>query len=170
VETTLDVELHHQFWESDESARLAALKEAANTGAAVISIDSVDIQSTNVSFVGTIPEAAIDCTNPGSRTEPRLGTFHSTWGAVLRPKVHLGYLVVQHPITFDRCIDSTTSDLARVAVTLKRIFHTVPVTALGPVCCKRCNHPVSAKRLAAIPGTKLCTNCQQSFEEMHHGN
>jgi hypothetical protein len=53
MSTILDVDLHHEFWDGLENARNAAYKEAANTGAAVISVDAVEIEARQVSFIGT---------------------------------------------------------------------------------------------------------------------
>jgi hypothetical protein len=165
MSTILDVELHHEFWEDIDSARNAALKEAANTGGAVVSIESAEVQSHEVCLVGTIPASAINSREQGQTRGPALGSFHSTWGAVLSPSGHLGFLVVRHPITFEPC-STGPHDLCRVAVSLDRAFNTIPNTVLGPVCCKRCRRPIPINRLLAKPGAKLCTACQASNERI----
>ena len=165
MSTIFDVELPHEFWGDIDSARNAALKEAANTGGAVVFVESAEVQSHEVCLVGTISASAIDNREQGQTRGPALGSFHSTWGAVLNPSDLLGFLVVRHPITFEPC-STEADDLCRVAVPLNRTFNTIPNTVLGPVCCKKCRQPIPINRLLAKPGAKLCTACQVSNERI----
>jgi len=35
----------------------------------------------------------------------------------------------------------------------------------GIPCCRNCGEPISPRRLAAIPGVGLCTQCQEEEEK-----
>src|SRR5271165_4224709 len=94
----LDVALKHEFWGSIKDAEGAAFKEAANTGAAIVAVKAIDIEAHRVSFVGVISESAIDGASSAEGGDTCLGTFHTTWGAVLNPAQDLGFLVVRHPV------------------------------------------------------------------------
>jgi len=159
VSTILDVDLNHEFWADLQAARSAANREAANTGGAVVRIEAIEIQAHKISLIGTIPLTAIDRDEGHRERSPSLGSLHTTWGAVLNPSREFGFLVVHHPVTFKPC-SNESDDLCRVAVVLDRTFNTIPNTALGPVCCKKCRQPISRERLLARPGASLCTTCQ----------
>jgi hypothetical protein len=165
----VDVDLHHDFWEDLGAAENAAQKEAANTGAAVICVETIDIRAHEVSFIGTISESAIDREVAPGKKSVSLGRFHTTWGAVLSPTQLLGFLVVHHPISFTSCA-TEIADRRRVAVTLGRTFNTIPTSVLGAVRCRKCQQPISPARLRARPGVHLCTACQASNEETFYGN
>jgi hypothetical protein len=169
MSTILDVDLNHEFWGHLDAARSAAYKEAANTGGAVITIEAAEIQAHAVCFIGTIPESAIDRKAESLGRRTLLGSFHTTWGAVLNPANQIGFLVVHQPVMFEPC-STESGDLCRVAVALERTFNTIPATILGPACCKKCRLPISAERLLARPGARLCTNCQATSERNPNGN
>lgn len=169
MSTILDVDLCHEFWADLGAAEQGAQKEAANTGGAVVCVETIDIRAHEVSFIGSIPECAIDVEVAPEKQSISLGSFHTTWGAVLRPSQLLGFLVVRHPINF-KSYATRVADLRKVAVTLGRTFNTIPTTVLGPVCCRKCQLPISPERLRARPGAHLCTACQASNEETFYGN
>jgi len=169
LSTIFDVLLHHEFWGDMSAAENAAYKEAANTGGAVVRVETVDIQARQVSFIGSIPEFAIDGEVASESRSNLLGSFHTTWGAVMTPGSQLGFLVVRHPLNLESYTPGA-SDLRRIVVTLDRTFNTIQPTVLGPVCCRKCKQPISPQRLRARPGTHLCTACQASNEEIFNGN
>jgi hypothetical protein len=168
MSTILDVDLHHEFWPDLKEARTAALVEAANTGGVVISVDAVEIQPQSVTFIGTVPELALNSASSW-RCGTRLGSLHTTWGSVLRPAGIIGYLVVGHPITC-QSYETKDPDFRRVAIKVDRTFTSIPTAALGPLCCAQCRQPIPSERLRAIPGVRVCVTCQTAREEIHHGN
>jgi len=169
MSTILDVDLCHEFHGHLEAARSAAYMEAANTGGAVICVESAEILAHQVCLIGTIPESAIDPKAQQKDPTPSLVSFHTTWGAVLSPDGLMGFLVARQPVTFGAC-STVSGDLCRVAVPLDRTFNTIPSTILGSVCCKKCRQPISRERLLARPGARLCTICQATSERTHNGN
>jgi hypothetical protein len=134
-----------------------------------VCVESVEIQAHKVCLIGTIPECAIDRKEVREDRSPSLGSFHTTWGAVLSPGRQLGFLVVRQPVSFEPC-STDSSDLCRVAVALDRMFNTIPTTVIGPICCKKCRRPISAERLLVRPGAGLCTACQGGKEGIPNGN
>ncbi len=168
--TILDVDLRHAFWGNLEDAKRAANAEAANTGGAVVEVTALELGCSTASFIGILPESALDDDAPApQRTSQFLGAFHTTWGAVLDPSDRLGYLVLRHPIKLRPCL-AREDGLCTIAVTMPRAYRTIPATNVGPVCCMKCRRPISPERLRALPNTRRCTECQSQIEEIQHGN
>lgn len=163
METFLDAEIHHTFWGDLEAAKHAARAEAANTGGALMDVDSVEIQPTRIAFIGAVPEAIGDLVASAARyTE--IGSFHTTWGAVLQPSGILGYLVLRPPLL---CAGTARSekDSRRLAVHARRSLKSIPNVILGHPCCVGCRSPIPPERLRAVPNTRFCSYCQSSREE-----
>jgi DksA/TraR C4-type zinc finger protein len=162
METIIDVDLNHRFWPNLGAAREAAAIQAANTGAVVATVESVEIQSHQVTFVGTVPESAVSgCVGLSAR--PRLRSFHTTWGALLNPGSLMGFLVIAPPLNC-RSFDADIPEVSRIALAVPRMFATIPPKHLGKVCCCECRQPISLARLQALPGARLCTGCQRQKE------
>lgn len=164
METLLDVEIRHEFLPSlKEAARRAAI-EAANTGAAVLSVESIEVDQQRVTFIGTLPDIAVEM--PGGRgiSAPRARSLYTTWGAVFQPSGMIGYLVLDQPIS---CPSHPAEDpiKRRVGVSLRRSLNTVAPLILGPQCCLTCKRPIPEQRLLAAPGARLCVGCQRKKEE-----
>lgn len=170
MQTILDVKLPHHFWGNLAEAKLAAQCEAANTGAAVICVDAVEISDRVVRFIGDMPAAAADESLDVRESTLRPGAFHTTWGAVLNPAGQIGFLVLPHPVPTAFCSMADSEDQVRVEVAFDRIFDSAPATVLGHFCCRSCKRPISPERLRALPGTQLCTDCKSRKEEELNGN
>lgn len=164
----LDTNINHSFWPSLDAARDAAALQAANTGAIVATVESVEIKPRHITFVATVPEAALDVRSDlGRRQAPK--SFHTTWGALMHPEAVLGYMVVAPPLNC-RGFDADRRDVSRIAITVARTFATIPPTNLGAVRCCECRRPIPLARLQALPGARLCTNCQHQKESIAHAN
>jgi hypothetical protein len=168
MSTIFDVDLCHRFWGGLEVAKSAASMEAANTGAAVIAVDAVEIHPSCVTFIGTLPDLAVARTDVSFKPR-RIGSFHTTWGSVLHPAGTIGFLVAGHPLNY-LAYESNDPKVRRVAVSVNRTFTTIPTGNLGPICCTKCRQAISPKRLSAIPGVRVCLTCQTQREETVYGS
>lgn len=162
--TILDVELDHSFNESLGAAADVAAIEAANTGATVLAVDAIEVSPLRVTFVGTTARSAVSAISSDARSIKRVRSFHTTWGAILKPNGTLGFLVVSNPIAAV-LHEMEESSRCRVAVSLARTCESFPSTTLGPVCCIRCRLPIPSERLKAIPQVHTCLDCQQMKED-----
>ena len=166
----LDAEVWHSFWATLETAKRRAFLETANTGGAILEVCSIEIQRPSLVFIGSVPTAALEIGPRVSRGRPRirsqgLGTFHTTWGALMKPEDTIGFFVLRQPVTLRGGYPpSDGQEVTRVAMEVKRRFSSIPPGFIGPQCCVDCNEAISAQRLKAIPGVRTCTNCQRLKE------
>jgi hypothetical protein len=168
----LDAALNSHFWSGPEEAARQAVLEAADTGGIVLRVKSLRVEVGAVVVIGLIPSATLVIRTPsefvGGYLHPRsVGRLHLTWGALLHPETtdYIGYLVLQAPILLSGNIQAEDDDSCWVALALERAHHTLPPGTIGPVCCTRCNRPISQQRLKVIHQARLCTVCQQIMEE-----
>jgi hypothetical protein len=164
MNTVLDVELDCHFTESLDAAALAASIQAANTGAAVLSVDAIELGNRRATFFGTMPDRAVTPRSVGEATMPRIRSLYTTWDSVLHPSGTIGFMVLSQPVVCDSH-EAEDPALCRVAISVPRVFATVPPSILGPVCCSRCWRPISIERMKAIPGMRTCVTCQKQSEE-----
>lgn len=169
MKVILDVEIPHAFWGSLEVAKRRGMVEAANTGGILLEVRAIEIRGSVLVFVGTIPMGAIEKgpkVGQGRVTirSRGLGTFHTTWGALMRPEDTVGFFVLQRPVTGVGGRISNELDTLRVAMEVKRRFGSMSSSFIGPVCCVECNEAISEQRLKIIPGVRTCTNCQHIKE------
>jgi Prokaryotic dksA/traR C4-type zinc finger len=171
MHTFLDTDIEHAFWGGPNIARTRALFEAANTGGALLQVHSIEIQELSLVFVGTIPRAAIERQRQTRRGRPSiraqgLGTFHTTWAALIRPSDIIGFFVVWRPVTFTGQVLSTDQGTIRVMMEVRRSFSSIASAFIGPICCIECNEAIAEGRLKAIPGVRTCVICQRRKEEV----
>ncbi len=170
MQTILDVNIPHHFWGDLNEARSAAQREAANTGAAVVSIDAVEVRARFVRFIGSMPAGAAEQNVPRASRHVDPGSFHTTWGAVLNPRELIGFLVIPRPIAEELCSPPDADNHVRFEVAIERSCGSAPVAVLGHTCCRGCKQPISPERLRARPNTQFCTACQSKKEEEANGN
>lgn len=169
---TLRPSIPHRFCVSLEEAYEAAVFEAANTGGVVLRVKSIRIGPNFLIVTGLVPVKALVFDSRidfSGRLRPRsIGGFHQAQSSFSQPNTadDLGYLVLQTPVVSSQ-VDpkSEDGDSCWVTVTIEPTFHTLEHGAVGAVCCALCNRPISKQRLLAIPGTRVCTDCQQEKEK-----
>src|SRR5262245_13407481 len=156
MHTFLDTDIEHAFWSGPNIARTRALFEAANTGGALLQVHSIEIQELSLVFVGTIPRAAIERQQTSRRrpsiSPPGLGTFHTTWAALICPSDILGFFVIWRPVTFTGQALFRDLDTVRVTMEVRRSSPSIASAFIGPICCIECNEAIAEGRLKAIPG------------------
>lgn len=166
MDILFDAKLWHSFWADLETAQRRAFLEAANTGGAILEVCSIEIQRSSLVFIGSVPTVALEIGQREGRGRPRirsqgLGTFHTTWGALMKPEDTIGFFVLRQPVRLvGGCPPAEEQEIIRVAIDVKRRFASLPPGFIGPVCCLVCNEAISELRLKAIPGVRTCTNCQ----------
>lgn len=163
MDSILDAAIHGEFWEDTATARQKAVLEAVNTGSAVVTVDAIDVEAGYVTLIGTVPECVFASASPRLLGRPGVRSFHTTWGAILKPDGPLGFAVVRQPLN-SRPAASTTAEHCRVALRVQRRFRTLPQGTLGLICCSTCRIPIPADRLQALPGTRICHDCQEKKE------
>jgi hypothetical protein len=171
MHTFLDTDIEHAFWGGPNIARTRALFEAANTGGALLQVHSIEIQESSLVFVGTIPRAAIERSQQTSRRRPSirapgLGTFHTTWAALICPSDIIGFFVIWRPVTFTGQARLRDWDTVRVTMEVRRSSPSIASAFIGPICCIECNEAIAEGRLKAIPGVRTCVICQRREEEV----
>jgi len=170
MDILLDAEICHSFWTNLETAKRRTFLEAANTGGAILEVCSIEIQRLSLVFIGSVPTAALETGPRAGRGRPRirsqgLGTFHTTWGALMKPEDGIGFFVLRQPVgLLGGYTSSDEQQATRVAMEVKRRYTSMPPGFIGPVCCVNCNEVISEQRLKAIPGARTCTNCQRLKE------
>ncbi len=167
----LDVTLRPKFCASLSAAQQQAAREAADTGGLVLRVKFIRIEPHCAVFTGLIPSTALAFEHPSefpAYVQPRsIGTLHLTWSSLLHPGADedIGYLVLQTPVSAAGLLpESEDGDNCWVAISIQRTFHTLKPESIGPACCARCNRPIPQQRLLAVPGTRICTCCQQKKE------
>lgn len=170
MDTFLDAEIEPAFHGDIETARTRAAVEAANTGAVVLEVRSIEARGECLVVVGTIPVDTLEAMGRATEARPKirsvgLGRFHTTWRAVLEPQSTIGFVVLRQPLTLIGG-SSTETDAPLVAIELKRRLTSLPSGfTIGPHCCVGCNEPIPEQRLRAVPGTRICTKCQDRREK-----
>lgn len=164
MNTVLDLELDHHFTGSLEAAAEAASVQAANTGAAVLTVQAIELETHKATFIGTLPDGAVAASTSLGVSAPRVRSLYTTWGSMLRPSGTIGFLVVSQPVV---CHPYEAEDphLCRVAISVPRALETISPSTLGPVCCVRCRRPIATERIKAMPGARTCVTCQRQREE-----
>jgi len=172
LETIFDAPLPHKFCASLQAAEEAALREAADTGGALLRIKSLRLEQNHLVVTGVIPTAALVFEYPSqfpAYLQPRsIGTMRLTPNNMLHPGPddEIGYLVLQTPVAAAEPLpESEESENSWVALSIRRSLHTLEPSLIGSACCARCNRPIPHQRLLAVPNTRLCTNCQQKKEQ-----
>jgi hypothetical protein len=158
------------FHSGAEDAHRAALREAANSGGAIVAVETLEFQPRTVLAIGSVPAAAVEYRAPHD-TRPVLkgtgvGALHTTWGAAIGDQCEgpLGYLVVRGPLRLSGAAILDDQDRIRVALPLHRECQTIRRREIGPRCCARCNRPINSARLAAVDAAFTCTDCETKKE------
>ncbi|MGA9069387.1 MAG: hypothetical protein WB424_03965 [Terracidiphilus sp.] len=164
MNTFLDADLPHHFSVDLSAAAQSAAIEAANTGSSVLAVESIEIKSGRIAFIGRVPAVSIvaDQMPSGSPTSAR--AIYTTWGSLLHPGETLGYLILTQPICLKK-YEYDDPNYCRVAVSVPRSLTTIPPLNLGPRLCLVCRHPISHERIMALPGTRKCHDCKHKEEE-----
>lgn len=168
LDTILDASVPHIFWGDLQAAKRASCAEAANTASVILRVDAIEVQIDSVTFIGAMPDVALEPREISGRATRLIGTLHTTWGALLYPAGIIGYLVVTRLIA-GRAQVIRSAEVNRAALSVKRTFRTMPPMNLGPICCHVCRLPIPDVRLKATPNSKLCVSCQTMREEKNDG-
>ena len=162
-----------RYWCDLVEAANRAANEAVNTGGIVHRVISIELGPQFVRFIGVLPPGAVEFKSSENLIRPKLvchgvGTFHTTWGAIIKPDETIGFMVLQHPVLLIGP-KPDDSDLVYAPVFVRRSVCSIPETVLGLVCCVQCNKPIAQKRLEAIPGVRICRRCKEEKEEFSYG-
>ncbi len=154
------------------TAEQYAARESADTGSIVLRIKSIRIEPDRILLIGLIPSDVLVFEHPSvfpSHLQTRsIGNLHLTLNS-LNPSAgdEIGYLVLQTPVATEGLPpESEDGDSYWVSLSVPRASHDLPPSCIGAVCCVHCNRPIPQHRLAAIPTTRFCTNCQQKKENL----
>jgi len=169
MDIILDLKIIHSFWGSIGAAKRQAMREVANTGGVILDVCAIEVRDPSLIFVGSLPTATIEpesSPTPGRRKirPAALGTFHTTWGALIRPMDSIGYFVLRQPLSFLGTLPPPEASTLLVAMEIERHFKSMQLGFIGGVPCISCNELIPEQRLMAIPGVRTCTTCQSVKE------
>lgn len=150
------------------AAQLAAYRGVAD--ASLVALPLVGIVSTGEAvscFVEVASNLASVDPKPAPRTVLRIG---GNWEIVLslsdtlRGSDHIGFLLANRSLRLAG-EEHQPDDADQVIALVEDVMQSARAQAIGPIRCRRCNHPVPAERIRILGSANcLCTHCKHKEE------
>jgi hypothetical protein len=169
IQKPLDTPIELVVWSTLEIAHDKATSAAVNSCGVVSLVFAVEVDARRFSLVGKVPGAAVEATAPVPPGRPTVragpgGQLHSTFEGLNRREGCVGYFVLSPPLRLIAGTPRADGGFVWSAIEIDHRRRATDGYSLGNRCCERCAVPLALSRVKAVPGVKLCPDCQLQIE------